>query len=48
MEYHNHLSNEKNNAEYLIKFLKQKGFIIKKFKKSSNHQGDLWLKRQEI
>lgn len=43
MEYHNHLLNEKNNIEYLIRFLEQKGYKIKKYKKSSNSQGDLWL-----
>lgn len=33
LEYHNHLSNEKNNIEYLMKFLEQKGYRVKKSKK---------------
>jgi FkbM family methyltransferase len=45
MEYHNHLSDKKNNVEFLMNFLKQKGFVAKKFKKGSEYQGDLWLAR---
>lgn len=46
MEYHNHKENEKNTGDYLIKFLKSKGFKIEKQKKSSLYQGDLWLKNE--
>ncbi|MFH1968259.1 MAG: FkbM family methyltransferase [bacterium] len=45
MEYHNHISDKKNNIEYLVEFLDQKGYKIKKNKKSSDYQGDLWLER---
>jgi len=43
LEYHNHLINRKNKGSYLIKFLEQKGFKLKKFKKGSDYQGDLWF-----
>ncbi len=45
MEYHNHMSDKKNNVDFLSEFLKQKGYNIIKIKKSSNYQGDLWLER---
>lgn len=44
LEYHNHSVSKKNNSSYLIKFLEQKGFKVKRFKKGSDYQGDLWLK----
>jgi len=43
LEYHNHLANKKNRGDYLIKFLEQKGFKVKRFKKGSDYQGDLWF-----
>ncbi|MBI2053764.1 MAG: FkbM family methyltransferase [Candidatus Staskawiczbacteria bacterium] len=45
MEYHNHLSEPRNNINYLLEFLQRKGYEIKKLKKSSIHQGDLWLSK---
>lgn len=46
MEYHNHISNEKNNDKYLKEFLLQKGFKITKNKKVNSSNGDLWLERK--
>ena len=46
LEYHNHFSNgvnKKNNGSYLMKFLEQKGFKVKRFKRGSDYQGDLWF-----
>ncbi len=43
LEYHNHLVDRKNNSSYLIKFLEQKGFKVKRFLKGSDYQGDLWF-----
>lgn len=43
LEYHNHLVNKKNNGSYLMRFLEQKGFKVKRFKKGSDYQGDLWF-----
>ena len=45
LEYHNHSSSQSNSGEHLKKFLEKKGFTVKKFKKGSEHQGDLWLCR---
>ncbi len=43
LEYHNHLSDEKNNADYLMKFLEKKGYRIEKNIKRSDYNGDIWL-----
>jgi len=43
LEYHNHSSPQSNDGEHLKSFLEKKGFTVKKFKKGSEHQGDLWL-----
>lgn len=45
LEYHNHRENVINTGEYLLKFLEKKGFELKKYKKGSAYQGDLWLER---
>jgi len=45
LEYHNHESSQNNNGECLKNFLEKKGFTVKKFKKGSQYQGDLWMYR---
>ena len=45
LEYHNHLSDKKNNSEYLMEFLKKNGFKVTKNKKCSDYNGDLWFEK---
>lgn len=45
MEYHNHKNKKSYNGEKLAEFLVGKGFKIEKFERTSQSQGDLWLKK---
>ncbi len=48
LEYHNHKKNAMNTGDCLLKFLEKKGLQLKRHKKGSAYQGDLWLERQPL